>query len=460
MSRSLVPLPLVLLLVTPALRADAVDDFVQAEMKRQRIPGLSLAVVQEGNLVKAQGYGLANVELGVPATADTVYQSGSLGKQFTATAVMLLVEDGKLGLDDPVRKHLPAAPELWKDVTVRHLLSHTSGIKNYTDKDLDHRRDYTEDDLLKLAASFPLDFDPGTQWRYSNTGYVILGILIHQVSGKFYGDFMQERIFRPLGMDTTRIISEADLVPNRAAGYRLVKGQLKNQEYVSPSLNTTGDGSLYLTVRDLAKWDAALYTEKVLKRASLEQMWTPARLKDGTTHPYGFGWGLGEKNGHKVIGHGGAWQGFVTQINRYVDDKLTVIVLTNRAGAKPDKVAAGAAGLYVPALKPAVEAAIADRDPKVTELVRDVLDKLAAGTLGAEPFTPEMARFASSDRAKAVRDFLADLGPRQALELLEKKENGTERQFRYRATYAGTNLRVNVTVTMEGKIAGLTLRPE
>jgi CubicO group peptidase (beta-lactamase class C family) len=427
-------------------------------MKRQHVPGLSLAVVRDGKVVKAKGYGLASVELDVPATADTVYQSGSLGKQFTATAVMLLVEEGKLGLDDKVSKYLSAAPASWKDITLRHVLTHTAGIKNYGPKDLDYRKDYTEDELLKLAASFPLDFEPGTKWSYSNTGYVILGILLSKVTGHFYGDFLKERIFGPLGMSTARIISEPDIIHNRAAGYRLDKGQLKNQAYVSPSLNTTADGSLYLTVHDLAKWDAALYTEKLLKRSSLEQMWMPVKLKDGKTTPYGFGWALGEVNGHKIIEHGGAWQGFTTHIARHVDDKLTVIVLTNLAGANPSRVAAGVAALYDPALKPPQLRPIADKDPDVTALVKDMLDKLTAGNLNEEPFTPEMTKFLLPDRAKAIREGLKQMGPRKSLELVEKKDKDGQRQFRYRARFGKTDVLVGVLLTKDSKIAELTFK--
>jgi CubicO group peptidase (beta-lactamase class C family) len=177
--------------------------------------------------------------------------------------------------------------------------------------------------------------------------------LIHKVSGKFYGDFLQERVFQPLGMSTARVISESDIVPNRAAGYRLVNGQLKNQNWVSPSLNTTADGALYLTVYDAAKWDAALYGEKLLKRSSLEAMWTAVKLNDGKTHPYGFGWALGDVRGHRVVEHGGAWQGFKAQISRYPDDKLTIVVFANQARANPAKIAHGVAALFNPELAPA-----------------------------------------------------------------------------------------------------------
>jgi CubicO group peptidase (beta-lactamase class C family) len=356
MSRSwLVLTALVLLLSRPAaLWAEEIDAYVEAQMKQQRMPGLSLAVVKEGKVILAKGYGFANVEHKVPVKPETIFQSGSVGKQFTATAVMMLVEEGKLGLADKISKYLEDTPEAWKEITVRHLLTHTSGIKTYSPKDLNFRQDYTEAELVKKAASFRLDFPPGEKWRYSNTGYVLLGVIIRKASREFYGDFLHKRVFLPLGMETARIINEADIVPNRAAGYRMVKGELKNQEWVSPSLNTTADGSLYLTVLDMAKWDAALYTEKLLKHASLEQMWTPVKTTDGKAHPYGFGWQVRVVRGQKVIEHGGAWQGFVTAIVRYPDDKLTVIVLTNlaAAGVNPGKIAHGVAALYIPELAP------------------------------------------------------------------------------------------------------------
>src|ERR1051325_2273338 len=289
---------------SPATTA-AVTDYVKAEMQRQHIPGLSLLVAKSGKIIRAEGFGLANVELQVPVKPETIFQSGSVGKQFTATAVMMLVEEGKLTLDDKITKFFPDAPETWRNITIRHLLTHTSGLGDYP-KDFDLRRDYTEDELIQRIKSVPLAFQPGEKWSYSNLAYVTLGVLIHKVSGKFYGDFLQERVFKPLGMSTARVISEADIVPNRASGYRVVNGELKNQNWVSPTLNTTADGALYLTVYDMAKWDAALYTEKLLKRSSLDEMWTPVKLNSGKTFPYGFGWGLGEVRGHHIIEHGGA----------------------------------------------------------------------------------------------------------------------------------------------------------
>jgi CubicO group peptidase (beta-lactamase class C family) len=327
---------------------DAVDNYVRSEMAKQHIPGIALLVSRAGQVVRAQGYGLSNVELQVPVKPETIFQSGSVGKQFTATAVMMLVEEGKIGLEDPLTKYFPDAPATWKNVTIRELLSHTAGFTDYP-KDFDMRKDYTEADLVKIVEKTPLAFPPGTNWSYSNLGFLTLGIVIHKVTGEFYGDYLQERIFRPVGMNTTRIISEADIVPNRAAGYRWVKGELKNQEWVSPMVNTTADGSLYFSVLDLAKWDAALYTEKLLKRSSLDQMWTVAKLNNGKPNSgdYGFGWFIETKKGHHVVEHEGSWQGFETQISRFVEDQLTVVVLTNLAEAKPGIFADHVAEMYL-----------------------------------------------------------------------------------------------------------------
>lgn len=326
----------------------AVAKYVKTEMERQHIPGLALLVTRDGKVVRSEGFGLASVELQVPVKPETIFQSGSVGKQFTATAVMMLVEAGKIRLNDPLTKYFPEAPPSWKNVTVRELLSHTGGFGDYP-KNFNFRKDWTEPQLLKLVESIPLAYPPGTKWEYSNLGYLTLGILIHRVSGEFYGEFLQQRIFQPLGMQATRIISEADIVPNRAAGYRLAKGELKNQEWVAPAMNTTADGSLYFSIVDLSKWDAALYEGNLLKPSSFNLMWTPVKLKNGQPNKagYGFGWFIEERNGHRCIHHDGSWQGFETAIDRYVDDHLSVVALTNLAGAKPGEITKHVAEMYL-----------------------------------------------------------------------------------------------------------------
>jgi len=330
-----------------------VDAFTREEMARQRIPGLALAVVRHGRVVRTVGYGFANVEHDVPVTPDTVFQSGSVGKQFTAALVLLLADEGRLRLDDPVSQHVEA-PACWNGITLRHLLTHTSGIPEYTDK-IDLRRDYTEAELVQMAGEAPLDFAPGTRWSYSNTAYAVLGAVIRRASGRFYGDLLRERIFQPLGMKTARVMAEADIVKGRAAGYRLVEAALKNQDWVSPSLNTTADGALYLSGNDLAWWAIALDTDAPLEASLRRQMWTPARLADGSVADargasYGFGWFLRRHNGHELVDHGGSWQGFQAYIGRFPEHGLTVAALANLAGSDPAAIARRVAELYEPAL--------------------------------------------------------------------------------------------------------------
>jgi CubicO group peptidase (beta-lactamase class C family) len=268
----------------------------------------------------------------------------------------MLAQDGKLGLDDAVERYLDV-PASWRGITIRHLLTHTSGLGDYPE-DFSLQREYSESDLLKMITAQKLAFAPGARWSYSNLGYVTLGILIHKVSGEFYGDVLARRVFEPLGMTTARIISESDLVSNRAAGYVLKQGELKNQSWVSPSLNTTADGSLYLTINDLARWDQSLDARTLVSGTMYEQMWTPVKLTDGTDAQYGFGWSLRTlPSRERVVEHGGAWQGFVTYIGRYAGssptDRITVAVLANRAGADVSYIAHVVAGMYRPELAPA-----------------------------------------------------------------------------------------------------------
>ena len=335
-----------------AQRPDSdIDRIVRAEMARQQVPGVAVAVIRGGTVISADGYGLANAEHGVPVTTATIFQSGSVGKQFTAAAVMTEVEAGRLSLDDSIRKHFPDAPDAWTPITVRHLLTHTSGIPNYTDGRIDFRRDYTEDEMRQFAYELPLEFAPGDWWNYSNTGYVLLGALVRKTSGQFYGDVLRDRVFTPLGMNTARVISERDIVANRAAGYELVDGELKNQEWVSPSLNTTADGALYLSLDDYIAWDRGLRTRALFPASTWDAMFQPVRLNSGRSHPYAFGWSVSRVAGQDVHQHGGSWQGFRTHIARYLGDDLTVIVLANLAQAQPGRIADAIAAHYIPALR-------------------------------------------------------------------------------------------------------------
>lgn len=339
---SVIFLVLILLALSPAflaaqtkMQAEKVDLFVREKMKSKNIPGLSLAVVRDGKIILAKGYGMANLELNVPATEKTSYLIYSITKTFTAVATMILVEEGKISLDDPISKYLSDLPTVWNPVSVRQLLNHTSGINSFTTHDKPpcgtrkDERDYTQADVLNEVSCLPLDFAPGERWAYTDTGYYLLGMLIEKISGKTYDDFLRERIFAPLGMNDTRHHTNTKLIANRASGYSWKNGAYRNADWVNPVVEFS-NGGLISTVLDLAKWDASLYTGKLLKRTTFELMWTNAKLNSGEIVPsYGLGFGLTPYQKRKRVGHSGGGPGFATAITRFVDDKVTVIILSN-----------------------------------------------------------------------------------------------------------------------------------
>jgi CubicO group peptidase (beta-lactamase class C family) len=328
------------------VRADKVDDFVKAEMQKQRIPGLSIAVVKEGKIVKAEGYGLANVEHQVPARPETVYKIASVSKQFLATGIMLLAQDGKLSVDDKVGKHLDGTTEVWKDITLRHLLTHTSGIVREA-PGFDPFKVQPDFDVIRTAFSLPLRFTPGEKYEYCNVGYFSLAEIITRHGGKPWSEFLNERVFAPSGMTATRPTTASGIVPNRADGYEWKKDQMHN---ASDYLAMRPSGAFLSSVLDLAKWDAVLYTDKVLSAATREQMWTPVQLNSGKLHPYGFGWDLRPMGNHRHVHHGGSLPGFRSHFSRFVDDKLSIIVLTNNGSAMPETIVRGIAAIYLPDL--------------------------------------------------------------------------------------------------------------
>ena len=307
-----------------------IDRFVSGEMSRQKIPGMAIAVVKNGEAVVAKGYGFANLEDQVPVTTHSIFQSGSVGKQFTAAAVVHLEEHGKLRLDDNIARYLPPTKARWGSITVRQLLTHTSGIPDYEDE-VDWRRDYSERQLAELVGLLRRRSTPGQKFEYSNSGYLLLGIIIRMITGKFHADYVRENIFEPLGMKTARIVSDADIVPNRVAGYRMSKDRILNQDWVSPTFNQTADGCVRLSLNDLLAWERGVRARALLKSESWSQIFTPVVLKSGKTHPYGFAWEIRQKSDQTVHTHDGSFQGFEAILTRYIEEELTIIALANLA---------------------------------------------------------------------------------------------------------------------------------
>jgi CubicO group peptidase (beta-lactamase class C family) len=461
----------------------SIDDFVGSELKRQKIPGLALGVYERGRIVLAKGYGLANVELSVPVRPETVFQSGSTGKQFVSVAIMMLAEERKLSLDDSIARYFPDSPVTWKPIRIRNLLSHTSGLSEYESDERTGpkgefylRLDFTEDELLRKVEALPIEWPAGSQWDYRNTNYLLLGYVIRKVTGEPYIEFLRERIFNPLGMTSTRLISERDIILNRSSGYELEDGRLRNQEWVSPTFNSTADGALYFNVTDLARWDGALYTNRLLTKPSLDRIWSVYTLNDGKPNwaGYGFGWFIGQQNGHKVLSHGGAWQGFTCEIARYPDDGLGVAVLTNLDSdhSDPAVVARVIAGLVHPPLMPRKFAPVADSQPAVAELLRATLNHLIAGQEVRPKPDSERTRGLGLDEADAVMSpqslqtlqrALADAWPGGSITLVKRARlsNSESTEFSiFRVAKGNQALLVLVAPGVKGSISLFGVMPD
>ena len=336
---------------TPALAAGAAcpaADFapqaqaaLQAFTQAQVFSGAVLVAV-DGKPVLRQAVGLANREWNVANTPDTKFRLGSITKEFTATAILQLAEQGKLSIDDPVSKYYPEAPPSWSKVTLKHLLTHTSGIPTYTGLagfgPRESRLRQTPSDLIKLIRDRPLDFEPGSRYAYDNTGYVLLGYVVEKVSGQTYADYLQAHVFGPLGMRDTGYDSSEKIIARRAAGYSPGPDGWRNAEYTDMSTPFAA-GALYSTVDDMLVWDQALYGDRMLKPASRTAMFTDYGNK------YGFGWVVDRKWDRDRIWHNGGINGFVTSFQRYPKDRVTVVALSNFQGALPDKLASDLAGL-------------------------------------------------------------------------------------------------------------------
>jgi CubicO group peptidase (beta-lactamase class C family) len=434
--------------------SDKVDVYVQKAMIEQHIPGISLAIVLDGVIVKVKGYGLSDVENKIPVTPETIFQSGSLGKQFTAAAILQLKEEGKLKLDDKIATYFAKAPATWQNITIRNLLTHTSGVAAipYDETGINPQINYSEEELLNIAMKLPLDFETGEKWAYSDTGYMLLGILIHQITGEFYGQLLQEKIFSPLSMETAKIISETELVMNRSSGYELKNGEWKNQTWVAPSLNTTADGSLHFSVLDLIKWDASITKEKILNQEDLQAMVTPVKLNNGSFHPYGFAWFLNPINGHKAFLHGGSWQGFNNYIARFPDDKLTVIVLTNLKPSSPGLIAKDIAAIYVPELSRRKATFIKDDNVTMANLITTLFKDPTGADLNNPLFSKE-----ALPKIKALTfsndSLLKKFGQVESVARVESVANSN--QSTYLIKYKVGSRLVSVTMNNSGKIANV-----
>jgi CubicO group peptidase (beta-lactamase class C family) len=317
----------------PTAAEAEMDKILQSHFKADG-PGAAVLVSQKGKILYQKSFGMANLELNVPLRTDHVFRIGSVTKQFTGAAILKLAEDGKLSLQDELTKFLPDYPTLGKKITVEHLLTHTSGIKSYTDLEKwtpqEHRRDFTPSELVDYFKNEPMDFDPDAQWNYNNSGYILLGCIIEKASGKTYAEYIADQFFKPLGMHSSYYGDTKPLIKNRAAGYSQndVDGTYVNADFLSMT-QPYAAGSLLSTVEDLHTWTRALHGDKVLKPESLKKATTPYILPNGTNTHYGYGLGMKNLLGSLTVEHSGGIHGFLSDLIYLPKEEICVAILTN-----------------------------------------------------------------------------------------------------------------------------------
>lgn len=315
-------------------------------MAQQKITGLSIVVVKKGKAIVNKGFGLANVELNVPVNEETVFRLGSVSKQFFTTAIMKLQEDGKLSIEDSVHKFFPDAPETWRPITLKHLMSHSSGLKRESPA-YDNFKMISDLEIVRAAYPLPLDFKTGEKYQYCNIAYYMLAQIITQVSGQHWGKYIHENIFVPAGMTKSYVTDFYEVIPNRASGYMHDKEKLRN---ATAMFAIRPSGGFLSTSTDMIKWDKIITGKKIiLKKESWELLWKPF-IKTSTDEKsasyYGFGWVIDNFKGHKTVSHGGSNIGFRSYYTRFVDDGLSILVLTNTDEANPAAIVNELAAYY------------------------------------------------------------------------------------------------------------------
>jgi len=421
---------------TQANRAKALVDLI---VEADQFSGAVL-VAKNGVPVFRQAFGLANREWNVPNSPTTKFRIGSITKGFTATAVLQLAEARRLSIDDPVSKYYSEAPPAWNSITIRHLLTHTSGIPSYTGIphffDGEIRLDRTPEQIIKLTQDAPLEFEPGSKFSYDNTGYIILGYIIEKVSGERYADYVQHHIFDPLGMKSSGYDVSETITPNRAAGYSRDKTTFTNAPYLSMT-EPFSAGSLYSTVDDLLIWDQALYAAKPLSPSSMQAMFTDYG------HGYGFGWFIDNQFGHQHIFHDGGINGFVSRFDRYPMDKLSVVVLSNDGAAPVGRIADDLAAIYL-GVAPRTAASGGEA------LLKRTLEALRLGMPNYDQMDSQLADFIRVQFPN-LQKMIGSLGDIKSIKFLAADPEGTDR---YRVDFQNGAAEWDIKVRNDGRLTG------
>lgn len=439
--------------LAPELR-QKIDRVVEDGLAQTGVPSASVAVVKDGEIAYRHAYGKARLEPATPARPEMRYSIGSISKQFTAAAILLLAEEGKLSLDDPVAKYVPNLTRA-NEVTIRQLLSHTSGYQDYWPQDYVPpfmTKPITSDKILELWARKALDFDPGAQWQYSNTNYVIAGVIVEKVSGQPLLTFLNERIFMPLGMERVENIDAKKLGNSDATGYmRYALGPLRVAPKEGPGWLFAA-GELAMPAGELAKWDISMIGQRLLKPASYKEMEAEARLKDGSGTGYALGLQTGNLNGRRVVRHGGEVSGFTATNMVFPDDRAAVVVLTNQD-------AVPASGIIARQIADLLLASSGPGDSKKLEQERAIFVGLQHGKIDRSLFTDNANSYFTS---QALEDFASSLGPLgepQVFVLTAERSRGGMTFRSYRASFAKQVLSITIFAMPDGKLEQYQVSP-
>ncbi|MES1147179.1 MAG: serine hydrolase domain-containing protein [bacterium] len=357
--------------------ADQLDDYIAERMTASHTPAIVFGVFRDGKMLRKGAYGYSSLELGVKANTDNVFEIGSVSKQFTATILLKLREEGKVELSDRIDKYVPGLPETWKAIPLRNLLNHTSGIPDIEEifgYD-SYRNIYTTKQIIDVANSRPIEFQPGQKWHYSNTNYYLLGLVLEKIEGKTYEQILKDRITKPLGLDHTRISNPTDIIPNRCAGYMFDNGVVTNRDAMQQTA-CLGAGTIVSTIEDMAKWDEAINHNRVITKESQQMMWEKTPMPTGFAN-YGFAWFVEDFRGKPNVSHSGGTAGFSCDYRRF-SDGLSVMVFSNLYANDVGDIEFRAVDSVQPGFSYLTSPAIAD-DPVVTKRLLAAMADVASG---------------------------------------------------------------------------------
>lgn len=444
--------PLLIVLSAAGWADREIDGLAAQALKQGHIPGLAIAVIRDGKVIHSKGYGLANLETGTSVTDRTLFEIGSVTKQFCAVAMLMMVEQGAVKLDDKVSRYLDKTPDAWKDVTIRQMLSHTAGLAEYLGLGFNLRKDYSRSELFDFMAAQKMDFAPGESWSYSNAGFALAAMIVEKASGLKWEEFVRQRIFKPLDMSAGEMIAPAKLMPGRANGYAWAGSAHRNSEVMRP-MSAFGCGDIVLNVKDFANWAIAMDSGALLKPESYIELWKSVALNTGRKHPYSLGWFHARVNGSPNIQHGGNTYGFSAMISRFPGQKLSVVVLSNLAGQSFEGFARRIAAVYAPELAYQPPKPTVDPDRKLTFRVIDAIQTMLNAQTRSDDLASEMTAMLRTMRGKTMASALRrGLGQIRTLRFCSREDVDGVWEYRYIGVFEKQTVTLALAVTQEGQL--------